>query len=631
MNSRPSPCSEIRVGEWDLDLQSGELRKPGAALRLQEQPLQILQMLVERPGKLVSREDLRRRIWPADTFVDFDHGLYSAIKRLRDALGDSTEKPVYIETLSRRGYRLIAPVTTPLDAGEPQTTLAKEAVPSVGVHVPGRFGRLANAILAGTVLLVAVLLRIDAGNFRGRLFGSSAAKPITSLAVLPLENLSADPGQEYFADGMTDELITDLAQLGELRVISRTSVMHYKGTQKTLPQIAHELNVDAAVEGTVTRMGDRVRLRAQLIRVADDRHLWAQAYDREYRDVLVLQSEAARDIANQIRMKLFPGEPARPVNPEAYEAYMRGRYELDAATSEPDFDRSISSFEMAIAKDPQSALGYAGLANSYLALSDYYRPPREVMPKAKEAARKALELDEKLSEAHDALGWLELIYDWNWPKAEQHMKRAIELNSNNALAHDHYASLFSTIGNNPEAFAESKRAQALDPLSLVIHADSGFYVFYMGRQYDQAIEEEHRALELEPNCYTCRAYLALALAQKGQFAEALMEARRVRLPEATPIDVATAASVIAAAGERAEAERLLSELRQVEKKRFVCPYEIATTNLALGARDEAFRWLEEAYEARSICMIWLRVDPRLDPLRSDPRFQDLVRRVGLPQ
>jgi len=631
MNSRPSPCSEIRVGEWDLDLQSGELRKPGAALRLQEQPLQILQMLVERPGKLVSREDLRRRIWPADTFVDFDHGLYSAIKRLRDALGDSTEKPIYIETLSRRGYRLIAPVTALLDAGAPQTTLGKEAVPSVGLHLRGRFGRLANAILAGTVLLVAVLLGIDAGNFRGRLFGSSAAKPITSLAVLPLENLSADPGQEYFADGMTDELITDLAQLGELRVISRTSVMHYRGTQKTLPQIAHELNVDAVVEGTVTRMGDRVRLRAQLIRVADDRHLWAQAYDREYRDVLVLQSEAARDIANQIRMKLFPGEPARPVNPEAYEAYLRGRYELDAATSEPDFERSISSFEMAIVKDPQSALGYAGLADSYLALSDYYRPPREVMPKAKEAARKALELDEKLSEAHDALGWLELIYDWNWPVAEQHMKRAIELNSNNALAHDHYASLFSTIGNNPEAFAESKRAQALDPLSLVIHADSGFYVFYMGRQYDQAIEEEHRALELEPNCYTCRAYLALALAQKGQFAEALMEARRVRLPEATPIDVATAASVIAAAGERAEAERLLSELRQVEKKRFVCPYEIATTNLALGARDEAFRWLEKAYEARSICMIWLRVDPRLDPLRSDPRFQDLVRRVGLPQ
>ena len=630
MNSAPSPRGEIRVGEWDLDLQTGELRKLGAALRLQEQPLQILQMLLERPGKVVGREDMRKRIWPADTFVDFDHGLYSAIKRLRDALGDSTQKPIYIETLSRRGYRLIAPVTTPPDGSASQTATAEEAFPRVGTIVPGGFGRPAIAILGGAVLLGAVLLGTNADNFRARLFGRSMAKPVTSLAVLPLENLSADPEQEYFADGMTDELITDLAQLGELRVISRTSAMHYKGTQKTLPQIARELNVDAVVEGTVTRTGDRVRLRAQLIRVVDDRHLWAQAYDREYRDVLLLQSEAARDIANQIRIKLLPGEPARAVNPEAYEAYLRGRHELDAATSEPDFERSILSFELAIAKDPQSALGYAGLADSYVALSDYYRAPREVMPKAKDAARKALELDEKLSEAHDALGWLELIYDWNWPAAEQHLKRAIELNSGNALAHDHYANYFSSFGRHAEAFAESQRAQALDPLSFVIHANSGFYL-YMGRQFDRAIEQEHRALELEPNCYTCRTYLALAYAQRGQFAEALREARRVRLPEATPIDLATAASVIAGAGERAEAERLLRDLRQVVKKRFVCPYEIATTYLALGKRDEAFGWLEKAYEARSICMAWLRVDPRLDPLRSDPRFQDLVRRVGLPQ
>lgn len=251
------------------------------------------------------------------------NGLYSAIKRLRDALGDSTEKPTYIETLSRRGYRLIAPVTTTPDASASETAAAEEVVPSVGRKAPGRFWP-AIAILGGLVLLVAVLLWTNAGNIRGRLFAGSVAKPITSLAVLPPKNLSADPEQEYFADGMTDELITDLAQLGELRVISRTSAMHYKATQKTLPQIARELNVDAVVEGTVTRTGDRVRLRAQLIRVADDRHLWAQAYDREYRDVLVLQSEAARDIANQIRLKLPPEEPARAVSPEAYDAYLRG-------------------------------------------------------------------------------------------------------------------------------------------------------------------------------------------------------------------------------------------------------------------------------------------------------------------
>jgi TolB-like protein/Tfp pilus assembly protein PilF len=587
-------------------------------------------MLLERPGKVVGREDLRKRIWPADTFVDFDHGLYSAIKRLRDALGDSTEKPMYIETLSRRGYRLIASVTTLPDASAPQRASAEEVAPIVGRQVRSRFGRPTIAILGGATLLVAVLLGTNAGNFRGRLFGRSIAKPITSLAVLPLKSLSADPDQEYFAEGMTDELITDLAQLGELRVISRTSVMHYKGTQKTLPQIAHELNVDAVVEGTVTRAGDRVRLRAQLIRVADDRHLWAQSYDREYRDVLLLQSEAARDIASEVRIKLLPVELAHTVNPEAYEAYLRGRHELNAATSEQDIERSISSFQLAVAKDPQSALGHAGLAVSYVALSDYYRPPREVLPNAKEAARKALELEEKLSEAHDALGWVEFIYGWNWTAAEQQLKRAIEINSSNALAHDHYANYFSSFGRHAEAFAESQRAQALDPLSLLIHANSGLY-FYMGRQYDRAIQQEHRALELEPNCYTCRSYLALAYAKKRQFTEALIEARRVRVPEASPIDVATAGSVIADVGERAEAERLLRDLRHLMRQRFVCPYEIATIYLALGERDEALRWLETAYEARSICLIWLGVDPRLDPLRSDLRFQDLVRRVGLPQ
>jgi DNA-binding winged helix-turn-helix (wHTH) protein len=237
MNSVPSPRSEIRVGEWDLDLQTGELRKPGAALRLQEQPLQILQVLVECPGKVVSREDLRKRIWPADTFVDFDHGLYSAIKRLRDALGDSTENPIYIETLPRRGYRLIAPVTIPPEAAvAAERPIAEAAVPGIRKRAPRRFERPVIAILGTAILLMALLLGTVTVNFRGRLFGGNRAKPIASLAVLPLENLSADPDQEYFADGMTDELITDLAQLGKLRVISRTSVMHYKGTQRRCPK-----------------------------------------------------------------------------------------------------------------------------------------------------------------------------------------------------------------------------------------------------------------------------------------------------------------------------------------------------------------------------------------------------------
>ena len=485
-------------------------------------------------------------------------------------------------------------------------------------------------IAGATGLCVVLLLFQDVGHSRVHLFGRSVPKPITSLAVLPLENLSGDPDQEYFAEGMTDELITDLAQLGDLRVISRTSVMHYKGTQKTLPQIAQELNVEAVIEGTVTRAGDRIRMRAQLIRAADDRHLWAQSYDRDYHDVLLLQRVAARDIANQVRTKLLPENPARSVNPKAYEAYLHGRYQLNTATSEQDIERSIANFELAMTEDPQSALGYAGLAVSYVALSDYYRPPNEVLPRAEEAAKRALELDEKLSEAHDALGWVDFIYRWDWTAAERELQRAIELNSSNALAHDHYANFLLSVGRHAQAFAESRQAQALDPLSFWIHADSGLY-FFMGRQYDSAIEHERMALELEPNCYTCHTYLALAFAQKGRLAEAVAEARRVRVPQASPIDVATAGSVIAAAGERAEAEELVSGLLHARKRRFVCPYEIATTYLALGERDEAIRWLEKAYQAHSICMIWLGVDPRLDPLRSEPRFEDLLQRVGLPQ
>jgi len=630
MNSASSPSSQVRIGEWGLDLQTGDLRKPGVVLRLQEQPLQILQILLENPGTIVSREELHKRIWPADTFVDFDHGLYSAIKRLRDALGDSTDKPKYIETLSRRGYRLIATVAPMVDTTPAAPVPNQATVPIAGARGRSRFAWKAVTIAGATALCVAVLLFKDLGHSGIHLFSRAVPKPITSLAVLPLENLSGDPDQEYFAEGMTDELITDLAQLGDLRVISRTSVMHYKGTQKTLPQIAQELNVEAVIEGTVTRAGDRIRMRAQLIRATDDRHLWAQSYDRDYHDVLLLQSEAARDIANQVRTKLLAGNPARSVNPEAYEAYLRGRYQLNTATSEQDIGRSIANFQLAMTEDPRSALGYAGLADSYVALSDYYRPPHEVLPKAEEAAKRALELDGKLSEAHDALGWVDFIYRWDWTAAERELQRAIELSSGNALAHDHYANFLLSVGRHAEAFAESQRAQALDPLSFWIHADSGLY-FFMGRQYDSAVEQERRALELEPNCYTCHAYLALAFAQKRQFAEAVVEARRARVPQASPIDVATAGSVIAAAGDRAEAEELVSGLLHTMRRRFVCPYEIATTYLALGKRDEAIRWLEKAYQARSICMIWMGVDPRLDPLRSEPRFQNLLQGIGLPQ
>jgi TolB-like protein/DNA-binding winged helix-turn-helix (wHTH) protein len=625
LTTEPNPRSGIRIGDWELEPQTGELRKPGLSLQLQEQPLQILQALLERPGEVVTRDQLHKRIWPVDTFVDFDHGLYSAIKRLRDALGDSTENPVYIQTLSRRGYRLIAPVKVVSGELAAEGPVAPE-VPKPETRTGARLVSPLATISAAAILLLVVLAAINAGTLRRRFLGASAAKPISSLAVLPLQNLSNDPAQDYFTDGMTDELITELAQVSSLRVISRTSAMYYKNTKKTLPEIARELNVDAVLEGSVLRAGDRVRITAQLVQADSDRHLWAQSYERDLRDVLVLQDDIARGIVGEVRMKLQPRE-LRWVNPEAYEAYLRGRHDLNNAISEADLKRSISDFETAIAKDPQSALGYSGLAVSYTALSDYYRPPREVMPRAKQAAVRALELDETLSEAHDALGWVELNYEWNWPLAEQHLKRAIELNPGNALAHDHYAWFLTSFLRTAEGFAESQRARQLDPFSLSILANSSFYS-YMGRKYDRAIEQGQHALEFDRNCFDCRTYVALAQVQQRQLKDALLEIAPVKLPDANPIDLATTGSVLAAAGERLQAQELLRDVQRIMKRRFVCPYEIATTYVALGDRDEAFKWLQKAYEEHSICMVWLNADPRLDPLRSDPRFIALVRQVG---
>jgi len=603
----PAP-GKVRFGPFELDRESGELLKEGLRIKLQDQPLQILCILLEHPGRIVNREELKNRIWPADTFVEFDQGLYSAIRRLRDALGDSAESPRYVETMARRGYRFVAKL---------------EQAP---VSQPNSSHRRRNLALVGlaVVALTAALFVLIRSHGRS---GRAVDAPIHSLAVLPLVSVSQDPRQDYFADGMTDELITDVAQIAELRVISRTSSLHYKGTHKTLPQIAQELHVDAIVEGTVDREGNRVRIRIQLIRARDDRHLWAHAYERDMQDVLRLQSDAARDIAEHVRLKLLPYATVRAVNPQAYESYLRGRHQLSGATSQADLESSIASFQAALSEDPGSALGYAGLAESYVALSDYYLPPREVLPKAETAARKALEIDERLSEAHDALGWVEFVYGWKWSAAEQHLKRAIELNSNNALAHDHYANLLSSLGHHPESLIESQRARDLDPFSLIIQANRGFY-FYMARDFDFAIEEERKALELDPNCYTCRTYLALAYAQEKRFSEALAEVGPVKLPQASPIDVATTGCVLAGAGEQHQAKQLLQDLQQLTAKRFVCPYELATTHLALGDREQALRKLEEAYQVRSICMIWLKVDPRLDPLRSDQRFQDLMHRVG---
>jgi len=626
----PAPASStdlVQFGVFELDLQNAQLRKSGVKVKLQDQPLKILQALLENPGQIVTREELRSRIWPANTFVEFDQGLYNAMARLRDALGDSSDNPRFIQTVARRGYRFIAPVRPPSAAPLTQSALEQ---PQGETHRPAVLRRFLVSILAGLLgggLLVAIVLGFDVAGAREWLRHRST--PIRSIAVLPLQNLSNDAQQDYFADGMTDELITELAQVGNLRVISRTSAMYYKNSKKTLPQIARELNVDAVLEGSVMRTGDRVRITAQLIQADGDRHIWAQSYERNLRDVLALQDDIAHGIVGEVRAQLRPRGTAHPVNPESYEAYLRGRHDLDNATSEADLESSISDFELAIAKDPQSAVGYSGLAVAYSALADFYRAPQEVMPKAKQAATHALELDETLSDAHDALGWVEFAYEWNWSDAERHLKRALELNSANALAHDHYAYFLASLKGRDEAYSENQLARELDPFSLTILTDSSFY-FYMGRQYDRAIEQGRRALDLDPHCSTCRTLVALAEVQKGQFKEALNEIEPVKFPEAAPIDVATTVSILALAGETTRARSLENTLQAQAKQHYICPYEVATGYTALGEKDAAFKWLEKSYEAHSICVIWLNSEPRFDPLRSDPRFAALVHEVGLP-
>ncbi len=490
--SVPASTSKIvQFGVFELDLQRAELRKQGVKVKLQEQPLKVLQLLLESPGQVVGREQIRTRIWPANTFVEFDQGLYSAMARLRDTLGDSSDSPRFIETVARRGYRFIAPVVEPIAATvtEPATGTESEIQPKTAA-LRRWIGSLLAGLLGGALLLGIVLGLNIAGS---RDWLHSRTTPIRSIAVLPLENLSGDPEQEYFAEGMTDELITDLAQLPYLQVISRTSVMHYKNTKKTLPEIARELNVDAVLEGTVERSNNYVRIRVQLIRAGDDRHLWAASYDRELRDVLILESQAAQDIASEVRINLTSTEQGRigrahSVNSEALEAYLKGRYHWNKRSAD-GLRKAERYFQEAIEKDPNYAPAYAGLADTYILFANFnLAAPGWAYPRAKEMAFKAIQIDSTLAEAHTSLAALNASYDWNWSGAEQEFRRAIELNPSYATAHHWYAEdLLIRIGRQQEALAEIERARQLDPLSLQINAVQG-RILGLTNQNDKAIE-----------------------------------------------------------------------------------------------------------------------------------------------
>jgi TolB-like protein len=482
--------------------------------------------------------------------------------------------------------------------------------------------------------LAAVALILVGGIWLGMRRGSTAAsspQPIRALAVLPLENFSGDPQQEYFADGMTEELTTTLSHIQALRVISRTSMMQYKGTNKPVPQIARELHVDALVEGSVLRSGDRVRITAKLIPAVADTTLWAKEFDRDVRDVLTVQSEVARAIADEIKVQLTPQEQQRlaapaSVNPQAHEAYLRGRYELSKYT-EKDLRAAIRFFQQAIALDPHFAPAYAGLADSYANLSTNYEAPNAVMPQAKAGALKALELDETLSAAHSSLAFILLYYNWDFPAVERECKRALELNANNADAHAVYGQYLAVLGRQPEMMAELRRALELDPLSGPIYFGS-MWSLLESRRYQDAIALGRKSLGLNLENGFAHSVISVSQAQLGQFTEALREADAAVNADDSPFILAVSAGVYAQAGNKVESLRLLAELEA--RRRYVCSYEVAISYVYMHDLNTAFRWLDKAYDDHSDCVPWLRDEPRLDPVRSDPRFERLLRRVGFP-
>jgi TolB-like protein/DNA-binding winged helix-turn-helix (wHTH) protein/Tfp pilus assembly protein PilF len=654
----PSPI--FRFGPFEAKTHAQELSRNGTKIKLRGQPFLILEVLLQRAGEVVTREEIRQKLWPADTFVDFEHGLNTSIKKLRQVLCDSATEPRYIETLPRLGYRFMAPVETLAEPSPRKAVSEVPAAPESGITIPARrpgnpafgqeqirLGRLRLPLFAPAILVLAGVALIFGfvkprewffARFRSTRSAAvavaSSPRELRSIAVLPLQNLSNNPAEDYFADGMTDELTTDLAQFGSLRVISRTSAMHYKGAGKTAPEIGHELGVDTLIEGTVQRVGNRVRIRVQLIDSASDRHLWARSYDHELKDVLVLQSSAARDIAEEVQGKVaFPQAEARstnphPVQPDAYEAYLKGRYFWNKR-NEDGLRKSIDYFEQAISKDPKFAAAYAGLADSYSILGSDVLPARVASAKAHDAASKALELDPAIAEGHAELGLVEFYYDWDWARSEQEFRRAIELNPNYATAHQWYSYYLSAMGRFPEALEEARHAQQIDPLSLSINTTlAGRYRDL--RQYARAIDLSERTLEMDANFVPAHVALGAAYEEQSIWQQAISEYQKaVDLSQNSPIALASLGSAYGYSGNQDAARKIIVDLREASKRHYVSAFDMATVFAGISDRDSAFHWLEKAYSDRESQMAFLNVSRRLDPLRSDPRFADLLRRMGL--
>jgi len=574
-----------------VDLRSGELRKRGVRIRLQDQSFQILALMLERPGDIVRREDLRQRLWPNGTFVDFEHSLNAAIKRLRAALGDSADNPRFIETLHRRGYRFIAPVIG--NARDVQNALSSD--------------------------------RPDAADQKVR------------LVVLPFSNLSIEPAQEYFSDGLTEEMIAQLGRLHPRRlgVIARSSSMLFKRAGKAIDEIGRELNVNYVLEGSVRREADRVRITAQLIEARGQTHLWADSYERSYEDTLAIQSEVASQIARALALELLPGETQtleRPGTPrsEAYHAYLKGRFHWNRP-GDDGLEKAIEYYEQAIALDPHFAEAHAALARAKVNWSESsHEPARVVLEEARRSALRALELDGQISEAHLALAEVRKRVDWDWAEAERTYRTALALNPSNEAAHRSYGVFLAAMGRHGEAIAETERAVDLDPLCLTVNS-SAAWARYAARQYDRVITWCRYTLEMEPQFVPARRLLAAAYVQTGCVQEAINELEEaVRTAGPEPLLLAWLAHAQAVDGRRADSLSWLGTLGELAECRYVSAYQTALVHVGLGDFDNAFVWLEKACAERASGVVNIGIEPRLDPIRADARYATLLRRLRLP-
>jgi len=637
------PANVVNLGDdLELDRVAYELRRSGRALKLERIPMEILLLLVERQGQLVSREDIIGRIWGKDVFLDTDNSINSAIRKIRQALKDDPEKPVFIQTVTGKGYRFISAVPAPAsevnlpgsdqEAVDPVAKVPAVTTPFV-TSLPSARSRGLRWIAALATL--TVVLSTGIYMLRGRARSHSAVTPQrVMLAVLPFANLSSDPEQEYFSDGLTEETITDLGELNpdRLGVIARTSSTSYKHTSKTITQIGQELGVDYVLEGSVRREGGIARVSAQLIRVKDQVHLWAHNYDRETGGLLALQHELGRAIAQQVRVKLTPSYGNRSINkyapsPDAYELYLKGRFYLNKRTF-PEIAKSTEYFQASTQKDPGFALAYAGLADSYLAMS--IRSPQDFDPKAKAAASRALELDDDLAEAHAALGAEKADFEYDWPGAEQEFERAIALNPNYADAHFRYAwSYLTPLGKSDQAIAEMKKALELDPFSRMDNTVFGCIYFY-ARRNDQALEQFEKAIKLNPDFFVTYYHLAWLYSNEGHYPDAITALTKGRLIAGDArVKVAAPYEVALRTAFATEGAKGFWQQIQKEEDSAVGEFGNPQVYAHLGDEQKALKELQRNYEERLPLATLANVDPAFDSLRSDPRFKELVWRMGL--